>query len=184
MAMSCSLVGCVYTGAPRNTSRLPDTAQTVSPKKIFVRNGRVVNAASLRQGGKVLVVPFTAGAGVEADVFLDKTVLMMVKGIADTFKESALRFEILDNANAQDADFIVNGHVVEMQSASRPIRWILKRGEISVGVEGRMIDAKTHETVLVFSHRLNTRSGEKNQKQPGYAIGQDIGRFILSASES
>src|SRR3989338_3960323 len=183
-AIGC-LAGCAGPTAFKNAPSVREAAAAARVvKDTFVQDGKIIDADSLGQGGKVLIVPFTAGAGIEAGEQLDKIALMTVKGMADMLKGDVPGFEILDNANASQARFIVKGRVVEMKSGSRFTRFILKTAKISLGVEGRMIDAKTQRTVLVFTHRLQARRGEKDRRQLGYQIGQDIGRFILSALES
>lgn len=185
VVMLCSLTGCAGPMALKNAPSVREAAAAAPVgKDAHVQDGRIIDAAFLGQGGKVLIVPFTAGAGIEAGESLDKTALMIVKGVADIFQKGAPRFEILDNANASEARFIVMGHIVEMPSALTLSRWIFKKGEVAVGVEGRMIDARTQRAVLVFAHRLQARRSEKDDRGLGYQIGQDIGRFILSASES
>ena len=145
----------------------------------FVKTGKVVDAERLKKGGKVLVVPFRVGTNVAADERSDKIALMIVSGIADELKGS--HFQILNEANAREAELIITGHVTGTGKPSQWSRWLLQTSQNAVSVEGRMVDAASKSTVLVFTHSARSSAREKNHARLGYDIGKDIGRYLRSA---
>ena len=145
----------------------------------FVKTGKVVDAARLKKGGKVLVVPFSVGANVAADERSDKIALMIVSGIAEELKGSP--FEIRNEANAHEAELIITGHVTGTGKPSQWRRWLLPASQNAVSVEGRMVDAASQSTILVFTHRARSSAREKDHARLGYEIGKDIGRYIRFA---
>lgn len=179
----CGLAGCAWFKGAGSAKTAQEQSAGMHRGISFIRDGKVLDAQRVRAGGKLLIVPFTAGVGVEADVLLDKIALMIVKGMAEVLKDEASRFEVLVSENAQEADFVIRGHVTEMNKASRIRRWIPGNREISLGIEGQMTDAGNRETLLVFTHGIKARSDQEDYQQLGYRIGKDIGRFLLSVDD-
>ncbi len=181
----CSLAGCAwFEGAGRGGVKIgQEQSAGTSRGTPFIRDGKILDGQRVRAGGKLLIVPFTAGVGVAADVMLDKIALMIVKGIADVLKDEASLFEVLVSENAQEADFVIRGHVTEMSNASRLRRWIPGNKKISLSVEGRMSDAGSRETLLVFTHGIKAPSDQEDYQQLGYRIGKDIGQFLISVDK-
>ncbi len=153
----------------------------------FVEQGKIIDAQALKTGKNIAVVPFTASVGVEANEALDKVALMIVKGISDTFADEQGqmqdRFTVLTAENLESADFIVQGHISSVQSPSKVDRWVLLKGQKSLGADGKMINAKTGETVLIFADAQKTVTKAEDYNQLGYRIGKNIGLFILSGDK-
>lgn len=174
--------GCAWLGLSKNVvgneNALEETASAASANP-FVKTGKVVDAGRLEKSGKVLVVPFLAGANVAADERSDKIALMIVSGIADELKGS--HFQILNETNAHEAELIIAGHVTGTGKPSQWSRWLLQASRNIVTVEGSMVDAASKSTVLVFTHSARSSAREKDHARLGYDIGKDIGRYIRSA---
>ncbi len=179
----CGLAGCAWFKGAGSAKTAQEQSAGTHRGIFFIRDGKVLDAQRVRAGGKLLIVPFTAGVGVEADVLLDKIALMIVKGMTEVLKDKAARFEVLVSENAQEADFVIRGHVTEMNKASRIRRWIPGNREISLEIEGEMTDAGNRETLLVFTHGIKARSDQEDYQQLGYRIGKDIGQFLLSVDD-
>lgn len=176
--LSCLTAGCGwFSGKPKAAASL--SIEVPAPLK-FVRDGKVVDAKPLKDGGKIVVISFKAGAGVEATDQLDQTALMLVKGIVDLLHKEGAPFEVLTGENAADADFIIKGHITKFKKPSFVNRWILLNRNIGIEVEGRMLEARSNRTILVFAHGQRARVREKDHKQLGYLVGEDIARFLLS----
>ena len=173
--------GCTWLGLSKNVVGNEKVPAETSSADSFVKTGKVIDTERLKKGGKLLVVQFPAGANVAANELSDKIVLMIVKGVADQLKET--RFQVLNDANAHEADMIITGHVTAVGAPSKWDRWILRRTQNTVSVEGRMVDATSNATVLVFTHSAQASSRRQDQVQLGYDIGKDIGRFIASAAD-
>jgi len=180
----CCLLGCSWVKPKWFTrSRPPKTEEQRLEAVQFVESGKILDADRLRQGGKLVIVPFKAGAGVEANNDLDKISLMIVKGAAQAFKNQSPHFEILLSDNAQDADFVIEGHVTGIKKRSKMKKWMPGRHWRSVSVEGKMIDQTTGDTILIFKDKKETRKETEDHLQLGLGIGEDVGRFILSGVE-
>lgn len=170
--------GCAWLGFSKNAVGNKNVLEEAASADPVVKTGKIVAAERLRKGGKVLVVPFPAGANVAADERSDKIALMIVSGIADELKGS--RFQILNEANAHEAELIVTGHVTGTGKPSKWKRWLLQTSQNDVSVEGRMADAASQATVLVFTHSARSSARKKDHARLGYDIGKDIGRYIRS----
>ncbi len=176
--LSCLAAGCGwFSGKPKAVASLSGSPQTPAPVT-FVRDGKVVDAQSLKEGGKIVIIPFQAGDGVEATDQLDKAALMLVKGIADLLEKEGAPFKVLTDENAADADFIIKGHITKISKPSLARRWLFGNSRISLEVEGRMVEARSGRSILVFAHGQRARVREKDHKQLGYLLGEDIARFL------
>lgn len=153
-------------------------------KSIPVYSGRILNAPKDLQAAKVLIVPFRAGEGVESTEELDKVTLMIVKGIAEAFETGGLSIEILSDKNQDEAQFIVQGHVTSYQTPSRMKRVLSLKKVISLAVKGKMLKVGSNQPVLVFEEKQQAKDKKTDGKYLGYVAGQNIGRFILSATAS
>ena len=173
VVFSVLLIGCGWFGS-KHAAPLK--------KAEFIKTEQIVDAHRLKKGGKVLIIPFSAGVGVEATNDLDRGALMIVKGIADVLKEEGSFFKILDSNNAQDADFIIKGHFVGLREKTDATLLFFKKQKIYYAdVEGKISDPKSGETLLVFADSKKTEGENETLKDLGYAIGLDIGHFILSS---
>lgn len=176
--------GCAWLGLSRNVvgnENVSEETASAASADPFVKTGKIVDAERLKKGGKVLVVPFPAGANVAADERSDKIALMIVSGIADELKGS--HFQILNEADAHEAELIITGHVTGTGKPSQWSRRLLQTSQNAVSVEGRMVDAASKSTVLVFTHSARSSARKKDHARLGYDIGKDIGRFIGSAAD-
>lgn len=150
----------------------------------FVEDGRIINAQRLQQGQNIVIIPFKAGVGVEATEELDKAALMLVKGISDAFgndpRGEQNKFNILTAESVKEAEFIIQGHITDQRGSPKIKKWVLLKGTKTLGVEGKMTDAQTGETIAIFSDHAKTSMRKEDYKQLGYRIGKNIGQFILS----
>lgn len=144
--------------------------------------GQIVDVERLRKGGKLLVVPFQAGANVAANEQLDKVVLMMVKGIVNELQGSDIPIQILDTDDAKQADLVISGHVTGFVKPSKWKKVPLRPGINKVNIEGRLTDAATGITILVFKHSRQGSTRQMDHAQLGYDLGKDIGRYIKESS--
>ncbi|OGX36388.1 MAG: hypothetical protein A3C36_02130 [Omnitrophica WOR_2 bacterium RIFCSPHIGHO2_02_FULL_52_10] len=169
----------------------PDPAETVtaSDEKLLVANefvdkGRVVNRARLQQRQNVLIFPFHAGVGVEATDNLDKIALMIIKGITDTFDSDQTgkhdHFHILTAESQEPAELILKGRFTEVAGPSTLKKWLPLTGRWSLGVSGKLMDAKSGEVLVIFTDKEATDDKNDDTMKLGYQIGINIGQFLLS----
>jgi len=167
-------VGCAWLSPKRE-----------SPVKTsgFIKVEKVINVDQLKEGGNLLIVPFRAGAGVEANEELDRIALMFVKGITDELKDNRPYFKILLADEADKAQVVIRGHVIELKRGSNFKKWFGGQRKISLTVKGKMINERTGEAILIFTDKRDTENKDETHSHLGYLIGQGIGRFIVSQSQ-
>lgn len=168
--LACLTAGCMW-AAPKDTVEV----KTPSPPP----GQKVLNAKRLQHGGKMAVVPFRAGVGVEATDELDAVALMIVKGVADFLKKDGSRFEVMMGEKADQADFLIQGHITHRRAVSGLRRWIPGSRTIELGIEAKMIDIATQQPVLIFAQRKKAAEKAGGYRGLGYTLGEDLGRFIL-----
>lgn len=155
----------------------------VTKSQGFTDTNRIIDQERLKMGGHLLIIPFKAGEGVEANDELDKIALMMVKGIAEELTSSNAPFSIMNSGNFNDSDLVIKGHVVKIDQTKGLKKLIPGKMEIVLKVSGELIDRKTNERLLVFSQQRTQRDPRGDFKSLGNTIGHDIGRFIMTAVE-
>jgi hypothetical protein len=143
---------------------------------------RVFQKEKLAKGGKVLVVPFSAGKNIEASDQLDHVALMIVKGIADTLA-SGEPFRILVEQDAQSADFVIKGRIVQMeQKTPFHMPWRKKTKKLTLKVEESVLGVENEEILAKFSQIKMLESPTDNFETLGYDIGTQIGRCLLESA--
>ena len=166
--ISIYLIGC-----------LAHQKQISSPSahKGFSEAVRVVDPGRLQQGGKLLIVPLTAGEGVAATIELDKTILMFIKGVADELSSASLPLTLITSDEGSLSDLMVRGHVIEFKKPQGLKSKIWNKG-ITLSFQGRMLDNKTKKEVLNFTLYKETKDTKADIKQLGYEMGQDFVKSI------
>ncbi len=163
--------GCTVHQRPKVVETLK-----VSP----LTEARVFQKEKLAKGGNVLVVPFSAGENIRASDELDHVSLMIVKGIADTLGSSGNPFKVLVEQDAQSADFVIKGRIVQMEQKTpfhKP--WRKKTEKLTLKVEGSVLGVENDEILAKFSQIKMLESQTDNFETLGYDIGTEIGRFLL-----
>lgn len=135
-----------------------------------------------KEGTSLMIVPFTAGIGVEANQDLDRLSLMIVKGTIDTLNEYTTPFEILNPQEADRADLIIQGHITYRKNPKARKSWMFRSKETTLSVEAKITERKTGSLVLIYSRqRTAPATGEKKDEEMILAeqIGQDLAKYIL-----
>ena len=149
----------------------------------FVTTAKVLNAPRLKQGGKLLIIPFKAGEDVEATDEIDKLALTIVKGIIEKLQVQGSPFEIIFAQNANEADLSIEGHITGVGLSSKFKKLILRDKGKSLSVSGKLVNQKTEETILVFTDSKQDRDRSKTFIDLAYGIGRDVGDYILAKSQ-
>ena len=168
--------GCSWFG-PHESSDLSS-----QPVELYLPNSsKIIDKDLLKKGGKIAIIPFVAGPGVEADDQLDKISLMLVKGIAEELQASG-PFEIVTGDAANEADFILEGRVTSVAQTAKWEKWatVTLQNNVVLGVKGRITDVKSKEVLAVFSNDRTSRRARQNHQELGLMLGHDIGKFILT----
>jgi len=161
---SCSLVGHKERPSP----------------SLDTRNHRVIKRETLQKGGKIVVIPFKPGVKVIADKQMDRTALMIIKGITARLHSGSTAFEVVLADRAKEADFIIEGKIISMRSSSKFKQWLFGKKGVALSVEGKMVTRLSNDVVLVFSDIREENNKESSFKKLGYLVGIDIAQMILS----
>ena len=184
------LCGCTHLKIPFfHTKTDQAETDTLSDANILVANefvdkGKIINRERLQQQQNLSIYPFRAGVNVEATDDLGKVALMIVKGITDTFSTDRsgkhAHFNILTAESADPADLVIKGRITNLAGPSAIKKWLPMTSQRSLGIAGKLVDAKTGEVIIIFTDSEITRDKYEDYSKLGYRIGMNIGQFILS----
>lgn len=141
---------------------------------------KIVDAERLRQGGKLLIIPFSANAQVEATTQSEQISLMIVKGIAETLKKSGGPFEILSADNASAAQLLLQGHIEEKSEKSQVKEWIHFENVLKLAVSLEIRETASQRRLAVMVYSLSEPSPKKDFLSLGYRLGKQIGQRLLT----
>lgn len=144
---------------------------------------KVIDDERLQQGGKLLISAFRAGPGIEANSELDKTAFMIIKGFADILGEGKSNFSIIGVDQAEQADFIIEGHMTKMTQSSKLRKWFFigqKKRELAV--EGKMIERSSGKELLIFADAQKSQTKKETHKELGERIGQHVAELLLEST--
>ncbi len=146
----------------------------------FIHFGRVIGREEFKRGGRLLVLPFKAGAGVLDDDGLDKISFMLVRGFVDIFEEDKDSvFDLIIADDSEEAEFVVEGYILEAKHPGR-IYQKLRLGQRKLRVEGVVTHQQSGEIVVVFDDVIEGKEKDGELKAMGRTIGQNIARFLLN----
>lgn len=148
----------------------------------LLKDGNLIDRRKLRLGGNVVVVPFSPGVNIEANDEFDKVTLRIIAGILDAFQDKSGVFTVLSSDEADQADFIIEGRVIEVQEHSMMKRVTLKNNRLRLSVQGKMIDRETGKPILIFSDSVEAKNKKETLGVLGTNIGQHIGQFIVTSA--
>lgn len=135
------------------------------------------------KGASLIVVPFTAGVGVEANKDLDRLSLMIVKGMIDTLNKDGVHFKIFPAEEADQADFIIQGHITHRINPRALRGWMFRPQEAVLSMEAKMTERKSGDLILIYSRQRQARSKDvivrEGEMTLAEHLGQDIAQYIL-----
>lgn len=135
-----------------------------------------------KEGAGLIVVPFTAGVGVEANKDLDRLSLMIVKGVIDTLNKDGVHFKILSSQEADKADFIIQGHIIHRVNPQAHRGWMFRPRDAVLSVESKMTERKSGNLILIYSRERKVKfleNGTEDETALARHLGQDIAEYIL-----
>ena len=171
--------GCSWLGHHKSTEETQESANLY-----LSDSSKIIDKALLKKGGKLAIIPFVAGPGVEVNEQLDKISLMIVKGLAEELGASGV-FEIVTGEAAKDADFILDGRITSIGQTAKWEKWATAslKNAVNLSVKGRITAVGSKDIVAVFSDERSARQSQQTRQQLGFMLGQDIGKFILTGIE-
>jgi hypothetical protein len=157
----------------------------------FVKSGRINDPARLKEGGRLLLAPFTPGPEVAASDEIDKISLRIIRGILDVY-EAKWPADLADGAYAadnfdvavvseeeQDSQLKVHGRITEVHTSSSYKKWMLMKPKMRLSVEGWLVDVDNKRTVASFKDSVEIEADAATFADVGQEIGRHIGQFIF-----
>ena len=158
--------------------------KSVSPARVIGPDGlaaQIIDRDRLKAGGKLLLIPFSAGSGITASEELDRTSLTFVKGVLSTLQEESSPFQPLTASDASQAEVVLKGHIIEKSKSAKVKSWI-GRSRKTLAIEGKLVDKKSDRVILELKHRKTSRRKDETYNDLAAAIGVDIGKFLATGN--
>lgn len=187
------LTGCSWIKVPswmpfthQKTGKVPEKKEAAVPvRSLAVDEGRMISPERLKDGGKILLVPFRAGKNVFVSDDLDKIAFRMMQGVSTALKDNKPFFDILINLDESQPDFLIDGYfTVKKESSDFMAKWFFKKKKYVLGVEGKLMDTDTREVIAIFKETMTSSSPDEDFVFLGFRIGQNIGDFIRTSLNS
>lgn len=170
---------CAFQGCSWFHSAKPSSSQEKSPP--ILESVKLIDAGPLKKGGKIQIIPFTAGIEVEAGQELDRMALSIIQGVTEVINAESQNenLNVVFGEEAEQSDFRMTGHVTRFKRTSRLKKFFFKK-MIDVTIEGKMVSQRTGETLFIFTHRKKIQGKAPSLKNLGRMLGNDLGRYITS----
>ena len=170
---------CAFQGCSWFHSAKPSSSQEKSPP--ILDSAKLIDAEPLKKGGKIQIIPFTAGIDVEASQELDRMALGIIQGATEIInaENEKENLTVVFGEEADKSDFRMSGHITRFKKNSRLKKFFFKK-TIDVTIEGKMVSQRTGETLFIFTHRKKIQGKEPSLKNLGRIMGHDLGRYISS----
>jgi hypothetical protein len=94
------------------------------------------------------------------------------------FNPETSPFIILHAENAQTAELIMKGRVVQMKESRGLKLWGQRKRSRVLEISGRIVDPATNETILVFTYGRESEDPAVTWEDLAGLIGQDISKEI------
>ena len=133
--------------------------------------------------GKMLIVPFSAGEGVEASKELDQLALMIVKGTGEELERAGSAFTLVGEEELEAAQFILEGHFVKKSESGRIRRWMPGGKTLDLGVQWEVKDRSSGGRLLVSTRELRSSRGKDGWRQLAYRLGQEIAKELRRSAQ-
>ena len=160
----CSLLG----GKPK----------VVSTKVEAIQSAKIIDLKQYQKGGKLVIVPFSAGAGVEASKDSDRIALKIVQGMVEVLHEQSSQFTVVLGEAAHETDLVLRGYITGLQNPRLKDKFLLRGPKRMLMIRGKMTDRQTGEAIWVFTGKKESLQPEDDFLHLGYLIGRDIGQYL------
>jgi hypothetical protein len=141
--------------------------------------GKILQPDILAAGGKVLIVPFSAGVYTAASEELDRASLVMMRGMIDGLNDASGRFQVLDlvRGDGTQPDIVITGNIERFEVRKNWMRYFGRSRERLIEFHARVVDQRG-ELLAVFSYVLKTRYQDMTQTDFLLKAGYDAGLFL------
>ena len=141
--------------------------------------GNFIDAEPLRQGGKILIIPFSAGEGVAQTEMLENLALRLVRGLSEALSGQEHLKVLSGEPKIAEADFVIKGRVVRLIEKKGFPSLIGERKIIrELVVNGEVVSRRTGEVLADFSDSQRTTQRAEDFNILAEKEGQRIGAFI------
>lgn len=173
LVLFVSLAGCAwFSGSPDKTSFASDD--------VYSSHAQI----NLPRGAKLVIIPFTAGAGVVENDELENVSFIMLNGITDAVSASAGALQVVDPEMAKQADYLIEGHITDIgHSESGLLPWIGAGKPSYLGVEILVEEAKTGNVLMQFTNREDAKDGSVDVRQLALKLGREFAQWLVKRTE-
>ena len=137
----------------------------------------------LGSGGKLLIIPFSAGEGVEASRELDQIALMIVKGIGEELERTQAPFVLVSEKESREADFILEGHISQQNQPGGFHKWMPGGKTLQLGVQLEVKKASSGDRLWEWASQVRSSRGENDWRKLAYLMGQEIAKKLAKATQ-
>lgn len=140
---------------------------------------RVVEPKLLnRDPSNLIIIPPTAGVGVQANQSLERISLTLVKSITNAIDQSGSSIKVLASEDAEQSNLILRGHVMYWGKIRKSKFLILSQWTVSLAVEIKVFDRESGKLVLIFNEEKSSLMN-KNMDDLGLELAQEIGEDVV-----
>lgn len=140
---------------------------------------QILDAAKLSSTQSVFIVPFKAGVNVASTKELDRIALTIVQGLGESLRQSGSPLQLNDAQGKDEADLLIQGHITQslLKKSRIPTNKTQKK---HLGIEGSVVDRKTRQKLLVFSHEKTALDRTTSLEDLGAQLGAEVGRKLMA----
>lgn len=176
-----SIILCA-SGCARFRPRSPVAAvdsTVLSASAAMPAHCKIQDADRLRQGGKVVILLFIPGPGIEATPEVENISLMAVKGLTESLERSDTPFTFFSPSEKPDADLVVEGYISRFDKPRGLKKLVLRKRTASLEITGKMRTKPQARSVLHFSYLKKAGAPkDRDYSSWGYEIGKALGDEI------
>ncbi len=145
--------------------------------------GRIIQPSALDQGGNVLIVPFSAGTHAFSSEELDKSALIIVRGIQDGLQQSSSQqFRVIYDFSESDyPDLRIIGRIQRQEAQGQWKRYVGLKRKRFIEVEGKVLD-DNDVLVATFHYSVGKPYVDISETNFLLQVGKDIGLFLIQSS--
>jgi len=140
-------------------------------------HGKAIRPEILRSGGRVVIVPFSAGPDVSASDELNQAALVMIRGMMDGFDARDGRFQVVDQRWEGRPDLLITGRVERFEIEGKWKRYFGGSRRRRLQVSGRVVDGGG-ELVAAFSYDVSARYQDVSQVDFLLKAGRAVADFL------
>jgi hypothetical protein len=151
---------------------------------ISLQSGRIIDKEVLDKGRTVCIIPFSPGVNVEANANVNRSALMIVKGLSEALKERNSNLKVVFGDEAEYADLLITGRITEIKRTPFYKRWLRYPDILHMEIDAKMIDPANDRTVALFQNKKDSHNKQQTLQELGFMLGKDIGNYLAATIDN